>query len=450
MSALTMDKNGKNKEARLREYVSAINAVYAISRDHLTLQAVLERALDVLFAVPCLDILSKGGVYLRDPEDDNQLVLVCSHGLRPEIDKQCAKIKFGECLCGQAAVARKIVLGSCVSARNEVITDGHGLRGQYSIPIMIGEKLVGVLVIYLHQSTRENRKHEKFLTEFAHALGVLIGFKQREEELVAKEQKARAAANIAEEALLRAQHAEQAKNSFLSTMSHELRTPMNGIVGMLHALNMGNLDAQQREYVELALSSSDLMLSIINDILDTTKLDHSAITLENQPICLQAFLDETQATFAPLVGEKKLRFQVCMEGDLPEYIGGDKKRLHQVLNNFISNAVKFTPRGSITLSIARQENQDNTDAPDWIIFKVTDTGIGISKDTRQIIFDRFTQVDSSITRQYGGTGLGLFICTELAQTMGGEVGVDSVPGQGSTFWCKIPYISAHIAMVDAA
>ena len=450
MSALTMDKNDNNKEERLREYVSAVNAVYAISRDHLTLQAVLERALDILFAVPCLDILSKGGVYLRDPEDDNQLVLACSHGLRADIDKRCAKIKLGECLCGQAAIARKIILGSCVSSRNEVITDGHGLRGQYNIPIMIGEKLEGVLVVYLHQSTEKNRKHEKFLSEFAHALGVLIGFKQREEELVAKELKARNAANLAEEALFRAQHAEQAKSSFLSTMSHELRTPMNGIVGMLHALNMGNLDTQQREYVELALSSSDLMLAIIDDILDTTKLDHSAITLENQPICLQAFLDETHAAFAPVVEEKKLRFEVCMEGDLPEYISGDKKRLHQVLNNFISNAVKFTPHGSITLSIARQANQDNTGASDWIIFKVTDTGIGIGKDTRQIIFDRFTQVDSSISRHFGGTGLGLFICKKLAQAMGGEVGVDSKAGLGSTFWCKIPYSPASLAMVNAA
>jgi len=259
MSISAIDENDKSRDTRLREYVSAINAVYAISRKDLTMQAVLARALEVLFAVPCLDILSQGGVYLRDPEDDDQLVLACSNGLRPQIDSQCAKIKLGQCLCGQAASARKIVLGSCISSKNEVTTDGHGLRGQYNIPIMIGEKLVGVLVVYLHQSTEKNRKHEKFLSEFAHAMGVLIGFKQREEELVAKEQKARAAANLAEEALLRAQHAERAKSSFLSTMSHELRTPMNGIVGMLHALNMGILDSQQREYVELALSSSDLI-----------------------------------------------------------------------------------------------------------------------------------------------------------------------------------------------
>jgi len=278
----------------------------------------------------------------------------------------------------------------------------------------------------------------------------LIGFKQREEELVTKEQKARAAANLAEEALLRAQHAEQAKSSFLSTMSHELRTPMNGIVGMLHALNMGILDSQQREYVELALSSSDLLLAMINDILDTTKLDHSAIKLENLPIDLQDFLDETRAAFAPLVEEKQLRFEAHMGDALPAYIGGDKKRLHQVLNNFISNAIKFTPQGSITLTIERQENPDSAHAPDWIVFKVTDTGIGIGKNTRQIIFDRFTQVDSSISRHFGGTGLGLFICKELAKAMGGEVGVDSIAGQGSTFWCKIPHIHAHIPMVNAA
>ncbi|PHS22951.1 MAG: hypothetical protein COA84_11925 [Robiginitomaculum sp.] len=450
MSVSPAEESIENRDMRLREYVGAINTVYAINRKDLSLKAVLERALEVLFAVPCLDILSKGGVYLRDPEDDDQLVLICSNGLRPQIDKQCAKIKLGECLCGQAALVRKIVLGSCVKSRTEVTTDGQGLRGQYSIPIMIGEKLVGVLVVYLHQSTEKNRNHEKFLSEFAHALGVLIGFKQREEELVAKEQTARAAANLAEEAMIRAQQAEQAKSSFLSMMSHELRTPMNGIVGMLHALNMGHLDEEQREYVDLALSSSDLMLSIINDILDTTKLDHSAITLNNLPICLQDFLDETRTTFAPLVEEKQLRFEARMDDDLPAYIGGDKKRLHQVLNNFISNAVKFTPHGSIILTIGRQENPDDARAPDCIIFKVTDTGIGLGKDSCEIIFDRFTQVDSSISRHYGGTGLGLFISRQLAQAMGGEVGVDSEKGRGSTFWCKIPHIPAHIAMEDAA
>ncbi len=432
------------------DYTRVVNRVYAIDRTDRPLDHILVRALDILFEVPWLDVLSKGGVFLVDPEDDNALKLRCSHRMGPEIETRCAKIKFGQCLCGRAAQTRQLIHASCVDDRHDVRFDSMQPHGHYNVPIMIGDDLVGVLVVYLEHGSAKNKDHEVFLSAFAHALGVMIGFKQREEELVAKKQEALVAAEFAQKAMVEAQQAETAKSNFLSTMSHELRTPMNGVVGMLHVLKMGELDEDQEQSVDLALSSADLLLTIINDILDFTKLEHGAMHMEQLPLNLAETLGEVAATFSPLAFEKNLELITHLDPNLPEVALGDPTRLRQIINNFISNAIKFTQGGAITMAMDYQSNETNPTAPDWLVLKVTDTGMGMNDAQISVIFDRFTQADNSISRKFGGTGLGLSICKQLAEAMGGEIGVSSVDGQGSSFWVKVPLLIDGEPMRDIA
>ncbi|MDQ7019604.1 MAG: ATP-binding protein [Robiginitomaculum sp.] len=367
-----------------------------------------------------------------------------------QIESHCAKIKFGHCLCGRAAQSRSLVHASCVDERHDVRFDTMEPHGHYNVPIMVGDELVGVLVVYLEHGTKKNKDHEVFLTEFAHALGVLIGFKQREENLVAKKKEALAAAEMAKKAMVEAQQAEVAKSNFLSTMSHELRTPMNGVVGMLHVLKMGELSEDQSESVDLALSSADLLLTIINDILDFTKLEHGAMTMESLPVNLQELVDNIRTVFAPLALDKYLNLDARVDPSLPKDILGDPTRLRQILNNFLSNAIKFTEAGNVSLILERQANEETPEGPDWLVFKVKDSGIGLNAEQRDLIFERFMQADNTISRKFGGTGLGLSICKQLAEAMGGMIGVDSVEGEGSTFWVKLPLISAEQAVQDNA
>jgi PAS domain S-box-containing protein len=424
------------------EYTRVVNRVYAMDRRKSPLDVLLTQALDILFEVPWLDVLSKGGVFLVDPEDDQGLKLQCSHSLGEHIESLCGNIKFGQCLCGRAAQTRTLVHASCVDERHDVRFDAMQPHGHYNVPIMIGDELVGVLVVYLEHGAKKNRDHEVFLTEFSGALGVMIGFKQREEELVAKKQEALVAAEMAKKAMVEAQQAEAAKSNFLSTMSHELRTPMNGVVGMLHVLKMGELSEDQGENVDLALSSADLLLTIINSILDFAKLEHGAMPMESLPVNLQDLIENTRGVFAPLALDKNLTLNTQVDPALPETILGDPTRLLQILNNFLSNAIKFTETGDISLTVEPQSNDTGSDMPGWLVIKVTDSGIGMNAQQADVIFDRFTQADNTISRKFGGTGLGLSICKQLAEAMGGSIGVDSQEGQGSTFWAKIPLRAA--------
>lgn len=235
----------------------------------------------------------------------------------------------------------------------------------------------------------------------------------------------------------RSQELEQANNlksQFLANMSHEIRTPMNGIIGMAELLLAGPLDSEQREFASIIRDSSQTLLTIINDILDLSKIEAGKLILENSKFDLVTLVEGTSDILADEAQTKGLQFTTFIDPEVPRYLIGDSIRLRQILLNLISNAIKFTEKGSITLTVrALDENQ-----PVTILFEVADTGIGIAKDAQATLFDPFTQVDGSLTRKYGGTGLGLSICKRLADMMGGELSVVSTPSEGSTFSFKIP------------
>ncbi|MEQ9508144.1 MAG: response regulator [Alloalcanivorax xenomutans] len=225
--------------------------------------------------------------------------------------------------------------------------------------------------------------------------------------------------------------ASQIKSEFLANMSHEIRTPLNGIIGFTRLLERSDLSPRQQDYLNTIRKSAEALLSIINDILDFSKIEAGRLSLEHIPLNLHDIIEDVQTMLAPLAQEKGLEQAAIIYSDLPSHLLGDPLRIRQVLTNLVSNAIKFTEHGSVVVR-AMLEEQKGAEAV--VKITVTDTGNGLSEDVQRGLFNAFTQADQSASRRAGGTGLGLAISKRLVEGMGGEIGIDSTPSQGSTFW----------------
>lgn len=282
----------------------------------------------------------------------------------------------------------------------------------------------------------ESRRH---LESINATLGREIADRKRAEENLYK------AKGEAEKAREAAENANKAKDQFLANVSHEVRTPLNSIIGFAEGIIQSDLIETAHSCAQTVLNESDHLLTLINEILDHAKVQAGKIELEYHSFDMSRLLESVISFATALVKENGLQLHMSIDDGVPQYIKADFLRLRQILMNLVSNAVKFTKKGSVTIRVELlKANESHSN----LRFSIIDTGIGISKDKQATIFESFTQVDGSTTRKFGGTGLGTSIAKKLVQLMGGQIGLQSEPGKGSTFWFTIPFDSCDAPSKD--
>jgi two-component system, sensor histidine kinase and response regulator len=255
----------------------------------------------------------------------------------------------------------------------------------------------------------------------------LLGISRNITERTRQEEDVRRAKELAEEAT-------RMKSDFLANMSHEIRTPMNAIIGLSHLVLKTDLSERQRDYISKVQTSGQHLLGVINDILDFSKIEAGKLDLEQADFALDKLLDDTGNLVSEKAHAKGLELVFDVAANVPPHLVGDSLRLGQVLLNYVNNAIKFTEQGEVVISVRARER---TERDVLLNFRVRDTGIGLTPEQMDRLFQSFSQADTSTTRRFGGTGLGLAICKKLATLMGGEVGVESAPGRGSCFWFSV-------------
>jgi signal transduction histidine kinase/CheY-like chemotaxis protein len=331
--------------------------------------------------------------------------------------------------------SRWLALGAAAGAALALALDRFGLSGPWtSVALLLVLLALFAIAAYLHASRQRDAAWQRADERARHGEAAISELQREIDRHTQLEQQLLQAKQAAESAVL-------AKGEFLATMSHEIRTPLNGIVPMLDLLlHAASLAPDHRELVRTAYSSSQQLLRIVDDILDYSKLEADRLELETTTFNLRELLETVIQLMERPAEAKGLRLHLHIDPSVRLPVRGDPVRLRQVLGNLISNAVKFTERGSITINVARI---GESTAQHQLRFEVRDTGIGIAPEAQDRLFQAFSQADASTTRLYGGTGLGLAICRRIVDLMGGRIGVQSEPGRGATFRFDIPLLKVQ-------
>jgi PAS domain S-box-containing protein len=399
------------------------------------LQSVVERA-------ALLAGTQHGYLFQLEPDDETMVLQVGVGFFEQRIGD---RIKRGQSVAGVAwDSGQPTVVNDYVNWSGRIPNPVFDqLRSLMAVPLLSGGKVVGILG--LGHLAVDSEAHDftpleiTNLTQFAQMATIALD----NARLFAERRHAEAALEVARDQAL---EGSRLKSEFLANMSHEIRTPMNGVIGMTGLLANTKLDTRQKYYVDTIRSSGEALLTIINDILDLSKLEAGKLTLENIDFEPLVTVEEAADLLAPRAREKNLSLMTYVAPNIPFLLRGDPTRLRQILINLIGNAVKFTEKGEI---VVRVEQAEESDSYLTLRFTVNDTGIGLTSEQTHRLFQPFTQADGSMTRRYGGTGLGLSISRHLSHLMGGEIGVESQYGHGSMFWFTARFERSHAPSIAA-
>ena len=384
-----------------------------------TLEIRFKTLLEELFSLPSLSIQHKGGIFLRREDSEFlDLFLLCGE-FSEEFIRREQYIRLGNCLCGRSAVSGELLVSDdCFcDPRHEHQFENMTNHGHYIIPLLGNSRVLGIMFLYTDPYPPQDDNRKKTLTQIGQMMGLAI--------------LQTFAARALEEARDIANESSRQKSDFLANMSHEIRTPMNGVLGMLDMLQLTTLTDEQKEYASIAYNSAESLLYVINDILDFSKIESGKLQLEHIDFDVCQLTEEISILLSGRAHAKGLELNCFVDPDLPRKLRGDPTRLRQILNNLIGNAVKFTLAGEVSVELICLEQSQNRVK---LRFSIKDTGIGIRPEQNSRLFQPFMQANSATTRQFGGTGLGLSIAKSLVEYMHGEIGVESAPDQGSTFW----------------
>ncbi len=411
----------REEQQRLEhDQATARAAIASVLQELKPLKDRLRKSIAYLLELGDLEIQKKGGIFLA-VEDEGELELTVTEGnFSEEFHRKERRIKLGFCLCGRAAeTGEMLVSDDCFcDPRHEQTFEGMTSHGHYIVPLRHGNKTLGILFLYTdpYPSRIDSR------LEFLKQIGELMGLAIANDALASDLQHAKEAAEAAN----------VSKSTFLANMSHEIRTPLNGILGFTELLRNGTADndrQQQKEFIDTIHASGKHLLNLINDILDISKVEAGQMIFERAEVSPSHIVSDAASMLRVRAQEKGIALNVEYEGKVPRTINTDPARLRQVLMNLVGNSIKFTEQGEVRV-LAKLVEQD--DKP-MMSFEVRDSGIGIAADKIEKIFEPFTQADSSVTRRFGGTGLGLSMCKQLVEALGGKIGATSVEGQGSRF-----------------